>query len=132
MSQEDAEFVRRSYVAFASGDIEKALEFFDPEGEFVSRFGAIEGRTYRGFDGVRRYIADIDEAWEQYDRELEELIDTGDAVLAIINIKAVSKVTGMRLEQRIGLGYWLRGGRIVRMVSYPSVEEAFAAMGLAE
>jgi ketosteroid isomerase-like protein len=130
MSQQNVELVRRSYETFQSGDIEAALQFFDPEGEFVSRFGAMEGRTYKGHNGIRQYLSDIDEAWESYDRELENLIDGGDRVLAVINIEAVSKGTGVRLQDRIGLGYWLRDGRIVRMVSYPSVDQALQAMGI--
>jgi hypothetical protein len=51
-------------------------------------------------------------------------------VLAIVNIAAVSKVTGASVRRRIGLGYWLRDGRIGRIVSYSSVEEAIEALGL--
>ena len=130
MSRENVELVRRSYLAFQSGDIDAALAFFDPEGEFVSRFGAMEGRTYRGYDGIRQYLADIEDAWESYERELEELIDAGDAVLAILNVEAVSRETGVRLQERISLGYWLREDRIVRMVSFPSVEAGRHALGL--
>jgi ketosteroid isomerase-like protein len=44
MTREAVEYVRRSYDTFVSGDLEKALSFFHPEGEFVSRYGAMEGR----------------------------------------------------------------------------------------
>ncbi len=132
MSQENVEFVRRSFVTFQSGDIEGAFEFAAPDVELVSRFGAIESGTYKGIAGLRQNVADIDRAWERYDRELEDLIDAGDAVLAILRVNAVSRGTGIPLQQRVGFVYWLRDGRIARMVSFPTVEEALEAVGLSE
>ncbi len=130
MSREDVELVRRSYEAFASGDIDAALGFFDEDGVFVSRFGGMEGRRYRGAAGIRQYAADIDEAWSSFERELEELVEVGEAVLAVLRIKGVSKLTGIPLEERTGLAYWVRDGKIVRMVSYPSVDAAREALGV--
>lgn len=54
MSRENLEFVRRSFETFESGDVEAALEFAHPEVELVSRFGAMEGGTYKGFSGLRQ------------------------------------------------------------------------------
>ena len=122
------EIVRRSYETFQSGDLEAAVEFAHPEFEFVSRFGAMHGRTYKGLAGVRDYLADIAETWHRYERELEELIDAGDAVVAILTITAVSRATEIPITQRIGMVYWLRDRRIARLVSYPSVEEALEAV----
>jgi hypothetical protein len=53
-------------------------------------------------------------------------------VLAILDLNAVSRATGVPLRQRIVFGYWLRDGLIVRMVSYPTLEEARETMGLSE
>jgi ketosteroid isomerase-like protein len=130
MSKDDVEFVRRSFMTFQSGDIEGAFGFAAPDVELVSRFGAVESGTYKGIDGLRRYVADIDQAWERYDRELEELIDAGDAVVAILKIEAVSRTTGIQLRQRVGFVYWIRDGRIARMVSFPTVDDALDAVGL--
>jgi ketosteroid isomerase-like protein len=123
------ELVTRSQVAFRSGDIEATLSFFDPAGEFVSRFGTLEGQTYRGHSGARQYLADMQEAWQTFEREFEEPIDAGDAVVAPITLSVVSRITGVRLEQRIGLAYWIKDGVIVRLVSYPGVEQALEAVG---
>ena len=130
MSRESVELVRRSIETFLSGDVEEAIdEFFQPDGEFVSRFGALEGRRYTGAEGARRYFADIEETWEAYERELEAVIDAGEAVVAVLNIRAVARISRVPVERRIGLAYWVRGDRIARMVSYPSVDEALEAVG---
>ena len=125
------ELIKRSFLRFQSGDVEGSIqEFAYPDVEFVSRFGAVDGRTFRGMAEIRRYIADMAETWDRYERELEELIDAGDAVVAILKITAVSKVTGLEVDERIGLVYWLEEGRIIRMVSFSKIEEALEAAGL--
>lgn len=129
MSRDDVELVRRSVETFIAGNVEGAIEeFFDPEGEFISRFGALDGRSYKGPDGARQYFADIADAWETYERELVEVVDAGEAVVAVLNIRAVARASRVPVERRIGLAYWVRGERIVRMVSYPSVNEALEAV----
>ena len=133
MSQENVDLVRRSFLTFQSGDVEGSIrQFANPDVEFVSRFGAMDGRTFRGMAEIRRYIADMAETWDRYERELEELVDAGDAVVAILKITAVSKATGLEVDERIGLVYWLEEGRIVRMVSYSKIDEALQAAGLSE
>ena len=128
MSEENVDLVRRSIAMFTSGEEERSIrEFAVPEIEFVSRFGEMDGRTYQGLTEIRDYIADIEETWERYERELEELVDAGDAVVAVMRITAVSRATGLEVNERIGLVYWLENGRITRMVSYSSVDEALEA-----
>jgi hypothetical protein len=41
----------------------------------------IEGTTYRGHDGLRRYEEDRDEAWEELRFEADEFIEAGDHVV---------------------------------------------------
>jgi ketosteroid isomerase-like protein len=133
MSEENVDLVRRSFSMFQAGETERSIrEFAHPNIEFVSRFGEMDGRTYKGLDEIRNYLADMDETWDRYDRELEDLIDAGDAVVAVLRITAVSRATGLEVDERVGLVYWLRDGRIVRMVSFSRLEDAREAAGLSE
>lgn len=130
MSREDAELVRRSVEMFLAGDVDAAIDqYYAADGEFVSRFGALEGKRYLGEAGARQYFSDIEDAWETYHRELEEVIDAGQAVVAVVRVRAVARVSGVPVERRIGITYWVRERRIARMVSYSSVEEALRAAG---
>ena len=128
MSAENTEIVRNAIEMFLRGDVEEAMrEYFDPDGEFVSRFGALEGGAYRGNEGAHRYFEDIDEAWESYERELEDVIDCGDAAVAIVTIKAVARTSGVPMERRIGIVLRVDAGRIIQIDSYPSLDEALTA-----
>ena len=131
MSQEDVVLVRRSIETFLAGRVDEAIElYYKPDGVFISRYGALEGGTYVGIEGAREYLALMDDAWEQYERELEDVIDGEDAVVAILTIKAKARASGVEVDRRIGMVYTVEDGRIAKMVSYPSVEEALAAVGL--
>ena len=131
MSAEDVDLVRRSIEMFLAGRVDEAIElYYKPDGVFISRYGALEGGTYVGLEGAQEYLALMDDAWEQYDRELEDVIDGEDSVVAILTIKAKARASGVEVERRIGMAYWLEDGRIAKMVSYPSVEEARDAVGL--
>ena len=127
---DDVETVRRAIETFISGDVDGAIDrYFDAEnGEFVSRFGALEGGHYRGEAGARQYFHDINEAWESYERELEQVLDAGAGVVAVVNVRAVARSSGVPVERQIGIALWVRDGRIVRMVSCPSIEEAHATI----
>ncbi len=131
MSRENAEFIRAAIETFIAGDVDRAIdEYFDIEGEFVSRFGALEGGRYRGEAGARQYFKDIAEAWESYDRELVEVIDAGESVaVAIVNIAAVARTSGVPMERRIGIVFWTENGKIMRMSSYPTLDDALEAAG---
>ena len=128
MSEENVEIVRRAIAMFLSGDVEGAIrEYADPAMEFVSRFGVMDGRAYSGERELPNYMDDIAETWERYERELEELIEAGDAVVAVLKITAVSKTTGLEVNERVGVAFWLENRRILRMVSFPTVPEALEA-----
>ena len=127
------EIVRRAITMFLSGDVEGAIrEYADPEMEFVSRFGVMDGRTYTGETEFPNYLTDIADTWERYDRKVDELIDAGDAVVAALRITAVSRTTELEVNERIGVAFWLKGGRIVRMVSFPTVPQALEAAGISD
>jgi len=133
MSEENLEYIRRSFEMFQSGEEERSVrEFAHPDVEFVSRFGEMDGRTYKGIGEIREYLADIAETWNSYERELEELIDAGDAVIAVLKITAVSKSTGLEVDERVALVYWLRDGRIARMVSFSRIADAMEAAKVSE
>lgn len=57
------EIVRRGYEALGRWEVESLLPDCDPEIEFVSLVGQVEGHIYRGHDGMRKMVADIEARW---------------------------------------------------------------------
>jgi ketosteroid isomerase-like protein len=52
VSEENVETIRRVYEAYAVGDYDSALSYFDPEVEFSQPADEPGADTYHGRDGV--------------------------------------------------------------------------------
>ena len=96
MSQENVENVRRAYTAFNDGDLETALGFFDPDIEWnASDVFFDEPRTYRGrLAWQEEFLHDLMEIFAGYRADLEELVDTGDRVVAIVHVGGPGRRSG--------------------------------------
>ena len=75
------EIVKRSYDAFARGDLDAVLADMDPEIEWHQAQGLPHGGLYRGLEEVRANIFDpLDEAWwDDFTAVPDEFLDAGDA-----------------------------------------------------
>jgi ketosteroid isomerase-like protein len=131
MSQETVEIVRHTLDEFNRGDLERVASCFDPdfEGNVAPELSA-EPDTYRGPDGIRRYFESFRETFEQIRFDAEEFADAGDAVVVAICMTAVGKLTKIPVEQH-NAGVWtVRDGKIARIDTYTTFEQALAAAGL--
>ena len=130
------EIVRRAIEANRSGPpaetVEKAAELAHPDLEFVSRLTAVEGGSYRGIDGARAYYADLTDAWREWRNELREVAEVGpNTVLTESVFRGIGR-SGVDAELRSFVVWTLSEGRIIRMHSYPSREEALESAALSE
>ena len=134
MSDANVEIVRRVYDALADPG-EDVIALWDPDVEFdVSRdiWGAVMGGGhYRGVEGVRAWMLDLYAAWEQLDIDLEELIEAGDDVVAVIRVAGRGRVSGIEMEYRPAGVWTIRDGRIVRVVWFVDRDDALEAAGIA-
>ena len=55
-----------------------------PEVVFVIDPGSFVAGTYRGHDGIRTLLRLTAEVFDEFQYELDELVDAGDAVLALV------------------------------------------------
>ena len=72
MSQENVEVVRQAWEAFRRRDTEAALALYDAEVELHS---AVDGRVYRGLDGVRDFFRDWLAVWDDFSADVEEWVN---------------------------------------------------------
>jgi ketosteroid isomerase-like protein len=133
MSQENVEIIRRGYEAFAEGRI--AFEMLDPEIEWRGprEFPDLAEPHY-GHEGVRRYMAELDEVFEGYRMVAEEFMDAGsDQVLVFTREGGRGRGSGAEVETHPTGHLWtLRGGNAIRLQSYWERSEALEAAGLRE
>lgn len=134
MSEENVEVCRRAFDAFgARRAVEAELPYLDPEIELRSAIvGGAEGNTYRGHEGVRKWMAESDAAWAELRLEAEEFRDLGDDVLIIGRLRAKGRESGAEVESPIAWLFTVRRGRIVHSTGYLDPREALRAAGLSE
>lgn len=136
MSEENVGIVRRAIEANRSGPpsetVEKAAELAHPDFDFVSRLAAVEGGSYRGIDGVRAYYEDLAAAMQQWHIELLEISAIGPGLVLTESVFRGIGRSGVEVELHSDILWTLIDGRIIRMHSYPSREEALEAAGPSE
>jgi uncharacterized protein len=131
MSQENVDIVRRATDPFNRRDIPALLELLDPDVEWIPIMAALEGRVYRGHEGVRRWFEDLAADWESFETSGVEYRDLGDRVLVFGSWRARGRASGVELENRPAS--WLidlKGGKIVRLQTFTDRAEALEAVGL--
>jgi hypothetical protein len=132
MSSDNLEIARRLIELNRSGVsddafFEHGLELVHPELEFHSRLSSIEGASYRGHDGARRYRADMSDAWREWQIELEAIEDLGsDRVYAQVMMRAVGH-SGVAIELRSWIVIEIVDRKVRRMDIYTTREDALAA-----
>jgi ketosteroid isomerase-like protein len=137
MSRANVEIVRQVIEANRSGDMEAAIEVAvgvsDPRIEFTSRMAAVQPETYRGHEGLRRYYSEMADSWEEWQNEVEEVLDVGrDRVVAVFRSRTVGKKSGAPAEVQRGAVFELSNGKLLRGQIYSGRQEALEAVGLRE
>ena len=124
MSKENVKLVRTLLEGFARRDHERALEFYDPDIEWDASDGA-ELNTdlaavYHGHDGVRAYWRAWLSAWRDLDFDLEDVLDAGDEVVALINNQRQwGRHSGIETKMPpYALVFTIRSGKVVRWRSF--------------
>jgi ketosteroid isomerase-like protein len=131
MSSENVEIVRRAYEAWNGGDPEAAIALLDPEVEWTLPAHFPDAETWRGREQVVEGLRTMSSSWDSLNLEVQELIDAGDRVVALVHIQGRAAVTGLDLA---GMGvdahlWTLRAGRVVAVRMYGGTGEALAEIG---
>ena len=132
MSQENVEVVRRCYDAWRRWVFEDIASLYAADAEIVSPESEMFGQTYRGHDGLRLYIEHFVAVFEPPVFELEEILDAGDRVVAVIRLHARGKQSGVEVSDRTANVFTVANGVIRRQVIYTNRTEALGAVGLSE
>jgi ketosteroid isomerase-like protein len=133
MSQANANVVRAVVEAQRRRDWQAFRRLYDPdiEWEDVSGLWGDWGMR-RGFEEVRDAWLTWFEAFEQVNFEIEELVEAGDKVVALIRARARGRESGVVIDQRLPSVWTVRGGRVVRVRGYREAGDARDAAGLSE
>jgi steroid delta-isomerase-like uncharacterized protein len=131
MGEKNVDLVRKAMDAWNREDMEALIALSDAHVEFVSIFAGMEGRTYRGYDGLREYFADMRDTWTEFHRDIEEMIDAGEnQVVVFFRLRGTARASGVPVDEQVTTVFELKAGRLYRMVVFRDREEALAAAGL--
>jgi ketosteroid isomerase-like protein len=89
---------------------------------------ALTGGDYDGHDGIRRWMAEIDEQFDFWELVADEYREVGDEGLLVLGaVRMRGRASGLRLEQPLAWVFRFSGGMIVESWFYPDQAEGIAA-----
>jgi ketosteroid isomerase-like protein len=116
--------------AINRGDRAAAVEFCDPEIEFLSVL-AVSGEAYIGHEGVRQYFDDVAQTWAEWRVEVHRTAAASDGRVAIIMTMHVrGKESGAGLSEQTGHVWTLRDGKLRRNEPFREPDEALREVGI--
>ena len=135
MSQENVEAFKRGLEAGNRGDVETLLEQLDPGVEWDSALHALLGgkqTVFRGHDGVRQMLRDLNESFGEIHIEITEIRDLGDRLIAIGRIVTRGRASGVQTETPLALVTEIENGKTISVRGYLDPKEALEAVRLRE
>jgi ketosteroid isomerase-like protein len=134
MSQEDVEVVLDQYAATNERDFPRAMSHYDDDVELVAEEPWLRAGVFKGREAVGGWFGDWFSTFDrdaQFDvKEARELEDG--AVLLVAEHHARGRASGVEVHGTVIWVYRLRRGKITRVESFASREEALEAAGLRE
>jgi ketosteroid isomerase-like protein len=136
MASPNVEIVRKVFDAAARRDTAAIFDLYDPyivwDASRTER-GAITGRVAQGRDALLKWLREWYEPWETVEDILEELIDAGQQRMVSIMIqRGRGRASGVEVENRLGTVWTIQDGKVIRVVWFPSREDALKAAGLSD
>jgi ketosteroid isomerase-like protein len=121
--------VRRGYDAWNRRDWEELFSLLHPDMEWMPMEGTLLGGPFRGHDQVRGFLETLMEAWDEFRIDVEDLIERGDQVLALVRVRTRARASGIELDERWAHLWTARDGIAVSLQVYSDRRAAMEAFG---
>ena len=121
-----AELLRDAYDALGRRDFEVLSGLADPGFEMDLTDRVLNPATYRGAEGLARFLQEVDELWASMDLTVEQVLERDDEALAVLRVKLQGRGSGVQLNDRIAQWWTLRDGKLVGMRLYQDADAALA------
>ena len=133
MSQNILELADQVMEALGRRDLSALLASADPEVEWHSFFAQLsQGGVYRGHDGTRNYMRDLNDAWEIVRADTDDAIAVGDVAVFVGRIHYRGKGSGIETETAAGWMLKFRHEKLIRFRAFRNPEDALERIGLSE
>jgi ketosteroid isomerase-like protein len=132
VSQENVEKTRDYIDAYNRRDFDAAMEFFDPQVEWVLPEHQSSDSGV-GLGHIRRFWDGLDETFDELRLDAQEFVDGGDRVAVRLRFYGRGKGSGLELETEMYHQVtFFRDGMMVRIEYVESWPEALEAAGIGE
>ena len=130
MSKENVEFAKSVFRRWNAGERRFPDQEIHPDVVLVSR---LLGEAVRGRAGVRRYLREIDEQFDEWTMAIDDWRDAGDCVAALGHVSFRGRRSGVAFDQPVGILFEIRDGQLRRFETFlDEPAEALKAAGLSE
>ena len=131
MSQANVESAGRLVDAFNRRDIDAITELTTADFEwFPAMPGTAVGGSFKGREGLERYLADLGDTWAEYRSVDLEFRDVGERVLALGRLEGDGRASGAWGDAEQGTIFEFRDGVICSVRTYLDHAEALKEIGL--
>ena len=131
MSQENVDVVRGIWEADRRRDWEAVYSSYDRDVVWEDHAGLWgDWGVARGPDGIRQAWRRWHEAFDEVRFDFGEVAHGGDAVVVDYQIHARGRGSGVDVQLKVTLAWWLSEQKVVRINAYLTRQEALAAAGL--
>ena len=131
MTAGNAELISEYVAAYDSGGLDAWAEYWHPEITWRAAEGALDDvGLMEGPTALRRYYEDWEETFDAVRVEVEEVIDAGDQVVAVVRGIGRMKGSESEIDLRYATLLRIRDRKIVSGREYFTKEEALQAAGL--
>ena len=132
MSDANLELVRAAWSAWLRGDVDGLFAVFAPDVVLdTSHFRDWPEPSYHGIEGVRQFLDEWLETWDDYEVEIDQHLPASDD-----RVVTLLWHSGKGRESRIPVRIYMaqiatvRDGKVIRMENYDDGSEALQAAGL--
>ena len=132
MSRENVEVAKRAIDAFKEETSTAFAALTTRDFEWSPSMVAIEGEIFRGREGIEKYFASLDNAWERFHILRDRFRTLADIVIMLGRLEGRGKGSGVPVEASLGMVFDCRDGMISRIRGYLDHGEALRAAGLSE
>jgi ketosteroid isomerase-like protein len=104
----------------------------DPQCETHPVTASHGGTVYHGHDGLRRWMQELEDSWEEMRAEPEVYFDLGEHTLAFFVAHARGRKSGLEVAMPVAMVTRWRDGLAVCVKQYADRAEAFRDLGVSE
>jgi ketosteroid isomerase-like protein len=128
MPEDHVALARELFDAITRRDLERLIELTDAQVAWRSFFAlGEEGGEYHGHAGLRRYVDDLDDAWDVLEPALDGAVAAGEVVVIVGRVRYRGKL-GVEAEEKAGWVLKFHAAKLLWFRAFSDPERLFESI----